>query len=189
MEQNDTCSTSRAACKQEQYSRWWCQTQLTCAATLYSSTRGSFVSGSSVLRLTFIPLAKKLGVRVGVLGDFKQRLEDVVQQLLKVFYDALLLDVVLSSTKRPECEERVFTMQAAAMSRLPVKIRDTHLLMSEKKSKELPGTGKGSEATTVLVSHLSSMRPCFALGWKGEGHFTDHCSKRSVVLQIDTKDM
>ena len=33
----------------------------------------------------------QLGVRVGVLGDFKQRLEDVVQQLLKVFYDALLL--------------------------------------------------------------------------------------------------
>lgn len=31
-------------------------------------------------------------------------------------------DVVLSSTKRPECEERVFTMQAAAMSRLPVKV-------------------------------------------------------------------
>lgn len=41
------------------------QNKLTCAATLYSSTRGSFVrwicSGSSVLRLTFIPLAKKVG--------------------------------------------------------------------------------------------------------------------------------
>jgi len=33
----------------------------------------------------------QLGVGVGVLGDFKQGLEDVVQQLLKVFYDALLL--------------------------------------------------------------------------------------------------
>ena len=33
----------------------------------------------------------QLGVGVGVLGDFEQGLEDVVQQLLKVFYDALLL--------------------------------------------------------------------------------------------------
>ncbi len=37
----------------------------------------------------------QLGVGVRVLGDFKQGLEDVVQQLLKVFYDALLLvDIV-----------------------------------------------------------------------------------------------
>ena len=33
----------------------------------------------------------QLGVGVGVLGDLKERLEDVVQQLLEVLYDALLL--------------------------------------------------------------------------------------------------
>jgi len=72
----------------------WCNLQVGTAQSSKHTApqQNQQVSTDEFERLAYILEEQvQLGVRVGVLSDFKQRLEDVVQQLLKVFYDALLL--------------------------------------------------------------------------------------------------